>query len=174
MYFTVPDVFSLGVTDQRGYLLFWFCAFVLSVLILVGQRHLIIWELRYRIDSLGRMQQQIDQLAALRKRGVQLYANPPSNFSHWVADQAQWRQEVLNLLQAEFTAAVVEWFEDLGMLAAQNFQHAISQEHNHQLQMLAKRLAILETLIQRHTQILRQKQPTLKEVLAGAFHEVVG
>ena len=80
---------------------------------------------------------------------------------------------MLNLLQAEFTAAVVEWFEDLGTLAAQNLQHAISQEHNHQLQMPAKRLAILETLIQRHTQILRQKQPTLKEVLAGAFHAVV-
>ena len=174
VYLTLPEALALDLEEQRRYIVLWFSAFAVSAFLLLIQRQLSILELRFLLDDQRRLQQQIDQLAELRREGVQIYANAPTagGYDTWVGVQAAWRQQVLNMLEVEFTGAVVEWFEDLGVLASQNFQHAIHAEHTHQLQMLAKRLSILETLIQRHTRVLREGTPTLGQVLASAFHSV--
>jgi hypothetical protein len=158
----------------------WWIAFAIVVGLLVFQRQLVIEDLRFRLNKKVALQTHVNKLAEFRKYGItELYApsSPPSNiaeFTAWVAKEERWEWEVLSYLKAHFEYAVVEWFEHLGALQSKEFIHASSDEvirpqHVRYLTMLAKRLAIIEELIQKHTGLLPYQQPTFRELLASIW-----
>jgi hypothetical protein len=97
----------------------------------------------------------IDQLAELRKAAVDDILNgrvtTAKQLGAWETREKQWEEAVSKILQAHFPKSEVLGFETLGLIQPMGFPHAFNNEHNFELSKFAKRLAILEDIIRRHT-----------------------
>ena len=100
-------------------------------------------------------QSVVDALAELRKTAVDKILNGrvtnPQEFRAWEEEERAWPQSVIDLLEEHFAKAEVLGFQSLGVFEPGTFPHAFNNEHNYQLNKLAKRLSVLEDIIRRHT-----------------------
>ena len=101
-----------------------------------------------------REREVIDRVGALRHEGVVRLLNrkvrSDADLDQWQADEVKWREEVLSVLREDFPA-VVHRLSTLGTLSAASFTGAFNDTHNHALMMLAKRLSVLESLLDQYT-----------------------
>ena len=130
-------------------------------------------ELRWQLSRRREMQEKIDRLARFRKLAINtLFAMTPTydEFPTWLKRYERWEKSLIQYLKNNFPFAVFEMFEDLGLVPGNQFVHAskdpaISAQHIHHLQMLAKHLMILERIIEGNTNLLKEAKPSLGEVL---------
>lgn len=121
------------------------------------ERRLVEEDRKRASESSDQQQKAVDELARLRHEGVQLYARVLASVDvkSWVTECDGWRKRVLVVLTRDFEYAVAEWFEDLGAFPIETFLHVVSDEHRHQLNMLAHSLRVLESIIDRNTRFAR-------------------
>jgi len=95
------------------------------------------------------------ELSRLRKRGIdELSAKPLSGEDEvpgFIEDHDRWRDDVLDVLKANFSEPIVSSFESLGALRG-NYRSsiAVNDQHNHRLLMVSRQLEIIEELIKKH------------------------
>lgn len=101
-------------------------------------------------------QSTIDQVADLRSEGVSLYSDrmDETAVDDWWAKQTAWSNKVATFLDDNLTKAEALSFRRLGMIPDMLFAQAISEKHRRLLGILAKKLDVLENLIDRHQERL--------------------
>lgn len=112
------------------------------------------YRLAGRITDPNRREQALDKLAQLRATGIQLLnadgvfePNAYKWYKKWWADQQTWSAAVSAVLRDYFPERTRLRFENLGTFPAQNVGNPIGTEHQHDLNMLAERLAVVEDII---------------------------
>jgi len=164
------EIIGMNVVENRT---LWLIFSIVLIFLFGLQRQMIIWELQWRLDEKRDLQQRIDRIAKFRSEAINnLYARTPKKeeFSQWKKSYFSWQKSVEKYFKDNFPYAMVEIFEDLGIVPARNFFHVskdpeIAWEHLHFLQMLAKQLMTIESIIDKHTTVTFEREPSFIEVL---------
>lgn len=162
----------LGINPAGGRIIslaIWIGVFIIFAI----QRQLVIEELQWRLDEKRNLQERIDRLADFRSEAInKYYARTPEKekFSEWKEGYFSWQERVENYFKENFPYAMVEIFADLGTVPAGHFVHVskdpeIAGEHLRILRMLEKQLKIIEAIIDKHTTVTFEREPTLNEVI---------
>lgn len=170
---TFTDVLELVGLKLEENRTLWLVFSILLFILFAIQRQLIIWELQWRLDEKRDLQQRIDRIAEFRSEAINnYYAKTPGReeFPDWKESYFSWQERVENYLKEHFPYAVVEMFTDLGTVPTGNFVHVskdpeIAGQHLHILQMLVKQMSIFEAIIEKHSTVTFQREPTLIEVI---------
>ena len=99
-------------------------------------------------------QESIDQLAELRSEGIKILNRRPtddSDLSQWEDGWREWAEKVVAFLKDNFTKAEQLSFTRLGLVPELPWgETPINAKHGHSLNMLAKQLLIIESMIETH------------------------
>jgi hypothetical protein len=175
----LPGLVAVTPAAKQSVLVWSTIAFLIGFVLFAANGKLRMWELEYQLDAKRGLQVAVDGLAKLRRDGITtLYAVTPSaqTFSAWAQKHGAWEARVVAHLTEHFPFAVVEWFEDLGIIPTGHFTHvsqdpAIQQQHLHHLREIAKELGILEHLIQTNTAMGLYTRPTWRQLLVWMRQE---
>ena len=104
--------------------------------------------------GLVRPPRPVDELAQLRVDGLQLLntvLKSAAQLPAWIQAERKWFGSVVALMQNSVTKAERLKFEHLGPLKSRDYYHAVNPDHNLELQILGRRLEILDKIIDSQT-----------------------
>ena len=115
----------------------------------------ILWVFFRKIYGIRRAPQRvIDELSQERSLAINNILNKPPKSDEeldlWVKSNNDWYKRVVAIMNPHLTQAERLKFERLGILMGASFSGAYNEQHNHELMMFAKRLSVLEGIIDRH------------------------
>jgi len=149
----ISETLAFGITldNAQTVVMSLLVAVVILAMMIVGGQYLFLRVLRKRVAP----QWVIDRVAELRSDGISILNDRPTNergdLNRWQAKWEKWRKEVADYLGDHFTRAEQLSFERLGLIQELPWGTLpISGPHAHYLNQLAKQIAILDTIIERH------------------------